>query len=90
MFSGISGIWSGFSSDAYSNVMCGEIGSLDPFKDVFFSRQVEKKHTHKIMRVYNNGKDYYENAHHKTWGRWEKMWGRRMHLRGKVNVPMKT
>lgn len=24
------------------------------------------------MRVYNNGKDYYENAHHKIWGRWEK------------------
>lgn len=28
------------------------------------------------MRVYNKGKDYYENAHHKMWGRWEKMWGR--------------
>lgn len=35
-------LWPGFGSDAYSSVTCGEIGSVDPFKDAFFSRQVEE------------------------------------------------
>lgn len=36
-------LWPDFGNDAYSSIKCGEKGSLDPFKDVFFPDKLKKK-----------------------------------------------